>query len=521
MPTVKITIDDRELECDDSLNVIEAAALIGEQIPHYCWHPDMAVVGNCRMCQVEVDSGRGFAPAIGCATKVADGMKVYTKSEKALNMRKEVLEFLFLNHPLDCPICDKAGECLLQDYYQEHGRYQSRLDDEIGKIAKSAKAVRLSDLIVFDDERCVLCDRCVRFCRDVEGKEELYIGGRGSPSKVMTFPGKELTGEYQLCLTDICPVGALTSEEFRFQQRVWFLDKTPSVCGLGDSGDNILIEHRDGKVYRIMPRRHDGISGVWVKDVSRLAYKEWEADRHRLSSPTHSNGSTNGADPLVHVADALKLLPQKNTLLVVDNRLTLEEAWALKSLFNRAGCTAVAQAESRLATGRGPNGYGLDLLGFPMLDKGTITSAERVLAVGDFNEADLKAMAGRDLYLFSAHCAGIPASAKVALPLAEHMERQGTMVNSQKRLQRIHRAFEAPLPNYTGIDIACNLARLLDVELEFSDQESCFTDLAGAVLERPGMRWKELGKLGLLLEGDENPKALSELSGHKRLTWSG
>ncbi len=520
MPTVKITVDDQELECDASLNLIQAVALLGIEIPHYCWHPDLQVSGNCRMCLVDVDAGRGPMPTIACNEQVTEGMTVSTKNDNVLKMREEVLEFLFLNHPLDCPICDKAGECLLQDYYQDHGLYESRLTDDVGKLGKGVKATNLSDLIVFDNERCILCDRCVRFCREVEGKEELYIGGRGSPSKVIMFPGQELTGEYQLCLTDICPVGALTSSEFRFRKRVWFLEKTKSVCGLRDTGDNILIEHRDGKIYRIMPRRHNGINGVWVKDVSRLACKDWQADR--FMSAIQGDIVMENDEAVSVLADAVRNAAAERLLLVVDNRVTLEEAYALKTVFESAGGRRFAQSESRFAIERGPNGHGLDQFGFDPLTDDMLDAAGLVLAVGDFKEEQIKTFAGVDnLYLATAHNSLMPSDCKLVLPLNEHMERSGSFVNRQMRVQRAHKAFDAPLENLSGVEIAVGIAEALETTLGFTTQKEAFTALAGAHLDRPGMRWKELGNLGLLLNGEPTEAELSSIGGHARLTWSG
>lgn len=520
MAKVKITIDGTELECDDDLNVIQAAALLDKSVPHYCWHPDMTVSGNCRMCMIEIETPRGTKADIACNTRVTDGMVVHTENDSVKRMREQVLEFLFLNHPLDCPICDKAGECLLQDYYQEHGLYESRLDEEVSKQGKGVKAEPLSDLIVFDNERCILCDRCVRFCREVEGKEELYIGGRGSPSKIVTFPGRPLTGEYQLCLTDICPVGALTSSVFRFAKRVWFLDRAKTVCGLRDSGDNIFVDYKESHVYRIMPRRHDGISGVWVKDVSRLAYEDWQSDRLTLARQGEQSLEHNEA--LSALANAVRKVSTQKLLLIVDNRLTLEEAYALQTVFLGFGDNQAVCAESRLAIERGPNGYGLDLLGIGPLKDGTIDTADLVLAVGDFKQDLLQQLEAHDnLFLATAHNSVIPKNCKLAMPLNEHMERTGTFVNNQKRLQRAQKAFESPLTNLSGVSIAVSLAHSLGLSIPFSDQKSAFTEIAGAHLGKPGMRWKELGDKGLLLEGEDDSKTLSPLSSNKRLTWSG
>lgn len=516
MSTVKLTIDGTPVECDAGLNVIQAAALAGKKVPHYCWHPDLPVSGNCRMCVVEIETPRGPKAEIACNLRVSDGLVVHLENERIEQMRKQVLEFLFLNHPLDCPICDKAGECLLQDYYQEHGRYESRLDEDVGKRSKGVKAQPLSDLIMFDNERCILCDRCVRFCREVEGKEELFIAGRGSPSRIITFENRPLTGEYQLCLTDICPVGALTSRDFRFHKRVWFLDRARTVCGLRDTGDNILVEYDGETIYRIMPRRHDGINGVWVKDVSRLAYKQWQADRQRMAA-IDGSPATN-ADALSAVAADLCGAAEGKCLVLVDNRLTLEEAYALK----KAVRAAVAHAPSRLAIERGPNGYGLDLLGIPALAPEQFDTADVILAVGDFEQELIDSLADRKgVLVATAHTWGVPRGARAVLPLNEHMERTGTFVNRQKRLQRAEKAFEATQPNVSGLEIAAAVADKLGVEFSWTGSKSAFSAFAGEYLDRPGMPWKELGRFGLLLDGQDPERPTAAISGHKQMTWSG
>lgn len=284
MATVRINIDGREMELEQSLNLIEAARLLGIQIPHFCYHPGLGVDGNCRMCLVEIEGMP--KPAIACNTTVKDLVskdgvrKVFTTTPRVKELQKSVLEFLFLNHPLDCPICDQSGECLLQDYYMVNGQYDSRLDT--AKVHKR-KVVAVGPRVVLDAERCVLCTRCIRFCDSVTGTGELYIVNRGNRSEITNYPGVPLDNEYSMNTVDICPVGALTSADFRFKKRVWHLTSTQSVCPSCSRGCNIFLDHSDGLVYRYRPRENMEVNRYWMCDPGRLSYHGLNEDRLEVS----------------------------------------------------------------------------------------------------------------------------------------------------------------------------------------------------------------------------------------------
>jgi NADH-quinone oxidoreductase subunit G len=271
MALFKVNINGRERELEGDLNLIEAARLLGVHIPHFCYHPGLGVDGNCRMCLVELEGAP--KPVIACNTYVReltnrDGTvrKVLTESPKAKEWQRGVLEFLFLNHPLDCPICDQSGECLLQDYYMQHGQYESRLDTP--KVHKR-KATPVGPRVMLDAERCVLCARCVRFCDQVSGTGELYIVNRGNRSEITTYPGAELDNDYSLNTVDICPVGALTSSAFRFKKRVWLLSSVHSICAGCARGCNTYLEHDEGIVYRLRPRENMQVNRYWMCDPGR------------------------------------------------------------------------------------------------------------------------------------------------------------------------------------------------------------------------------------------------------------
>ena len=272
---VTVLFDDVTYEVDAGLTVLEAARSVGIEIPHYCYHPGLPIDGNCRMCLVEID--KMSKPAISCNTRVAEGMSVRIQTEKVAQMRKSVMEFLLLNHPLDCPECDQAGECRLQEYYMRYNRQASRLGD-LAKVHKP-KAVPIGPNVMFDAERCILCTRCVRFCNEISKTRELYIKNRGNRSEITTFPDRPLDNAYATCTVDICPVGALTSKDFRFKKRVWFLKSTDSICNGCATGCHVSIDHADDTVYRYRPRYNADVNQYWMCDEGRLSYKRLQDKR--------------------------------------------------------------------------------------------------------------------------------------------------------------------------------------------------------------------------------------------------
>ncbi|MBN8554636.1 MAG: (2Fe-2S)-binding protein [Deltaproteobacteria bacterium] len=276
---VKITLNGKEIEAPAGQNLLDAADANGVEIPRYCYHPGLSVAGQCRMCMVEVEGNPKLQ--IGCNIRCSDGLKVISDSEKVKNAVKWSLEYHLVNHPIDCPICDQAGECGLQEYYMEHGQYKSDMHEQ--KVNKQ-KVVDLGDHIVLDKERCILCSRCVRFTQEISKTSEFGIFNRGDRSVIGTVDDKPLTGNYQVNTVDICPVGALTSKDFRFEQRVWFLDETESVCSGCSKGCNVFVHHKKGKhIYRLKPRFNEAVNSYWMCDKGRYTYKDSNYDR-RLSN---------------------------------------------------------------------------------------------------------------------------------------------------------------------------------------------------------------------------------------------
>lgn len=275
----KITIDDTVYDVPDGTTVLQACLEHKVNVPYFCYHPKLSIAGNCRMCLVQIEGQD--KPAISCNTFVKDGMVVRTNTPQILDDRKSVLEFILINHPLDCPICDQSGECDLQDQYFEHSAVPYRFREE--KVHKP-KAVPLGDLVVLDDERCIVCTRCVRFCDEVAGVSELAVAERSDTSTITTFQNQGMKNAYSINTVDICPVGALTNRDFRFNKRVWYLSHTASVCTGCATGCNVWMDHEGGVVYRYRPRENEAVNQCWMCDEGRLSYKYVNA-ADRIESP--------------------------------------------------------------------------------------------------------------------------------------------------------------------------------------------------------------------------------------------
>src|SRR5437660_4692307 len=373
---LKVKVDSKEIEVPKTVpdpitgkplptTMIQACALAKVDVPHYCYHPKLPVAGNCRMCLVEFGTPamgtdrkpilnpdgtpkitKAPRPAIACATPVSPGMEIYTHTPAVKQMRQGVLEFLLINHPLDCPICDQAGECKLQEYSVDYGQAESRFVET--KVHKP-KRVELGPRIMLDDERCILCTRCIRFTRDVVHDDALGIVSRGSYSTLTAYPGKSFDNNYTLNTVDICPVGALTSKDFRFKMRVWFLKETKSICPSCATGCNMVIGSREEKVYRYEPRENDAVNSTWMCDYGRLNYKSLHRE-DRLTALSNFRGVTR-TWPLVlkEISDLLSKAPYGSVAIIGSARQTNEELFLLKKLANKLG----AITDSIARTGEG------------------------------------------------------------------------------------------------------------------------------------------------------------------------
>ena len=295
----KFTLNNQEIEAKQGQTIIQAAADHGVEIPHYCYHQDLPIDGNCRMCLVDVEKMPKLTPA--CTTIVNEGMIVRTDNTRVKEAVRGVLEFLLINHPVDCPVCDQAGECRLQDYYMVYGLHTSEIP--LGMKVRKRKVIDLGPMVVLDQERCVLCSRCIRFFDHVTETGEMQFFGRGDHVAIGTFEDRPLDNPYSGNVVDICPVGALTSRDFRFKCRVWFLHATDSVCGGCSTGCAVRIDHRDGAIFRMIPRRNPEVNKSWLCDEGRLSFHELN-NTERIQRPL-LKGSDGSQSP-VDWADALR-----------------------------------------------------------------------------------------------------------------------------------------------------------------------------------------------------------------------
>lgn len=525
---VAINVDGADVEVPEGTNLIEALKHIGIDTPHFCYHQDLPVSGNCRQCMIETDGPRGMGLAIACYTPVRPGMKVATdkSSEKVRTARKAVMEFLLANHPLDCPICDKAGECTLQDNYMEAGRQESRMREDIGKMYKGApefrhedskgqdrggKHIDLGPTVILDQERCILCDRCTRFMRDVAGDEQLYIASRGDHAFITTFPGQPLSHEYDLNVTDICPVGALTGKHFRFQQRVWLLTSTETIAPDDSLGANITVDHHEGHAWRLMPRRNADVNKSWLSNTTRMLYRPLA--ENRLTA-----GAFRGTEvPLADAAARAGELVQsaRKVALVASGHLTLEDNAALIAMADALGSRAELFGGSWLAVGK-PDGIsrsgdpvanrlGVKLLGVPdNLDDLLRRSGEFdcLVVVGhDLWAADPAKAASLDkiperIVLASWHDATV-AKSTLAIGVRAWAEVRGTMVNCQGRIQRLNAAPVAPSPDLEPAwQILSRMGRL-----DWSSEIDAFRFAQSRIPSLAGLNYRTIGSQGRILEG--------------------
>ncbi len=337
---IKCKINNREVEVEEGTSIIQAFKRIGEDIAYYCWHPGLSVAGVCRLCMVEIDGNPRLQ--IACNTLVTEGMVITSQSEEVKDAVKWGLDFHLINHPLDCPICDQAGECGLQDQYMRFGQYDSKMGEQ--KVKKK-KVVDLGDKIVLDSERCILCTRCVRFTEEVSKTHGLGIFDRGDHSEIGTFAGKPLNDNYSVNTVDICPVGALTSKDFRFRQRVWLLKDRASLCTGCSTGCSVDVFFNREGLWRVKPR-HSEVNGYWMCDEGRDIYKatnpvdtEFVGERgdrrvvkkqNRLTLAVHLNqGQVQHKDPEELLAESVDFSQYKKTALVVTGQYSMEEYEAL------------------------------------------------------------------------------------------------------------------------------------------------------------------------------------------------
>jgi NADH-quinone oxidoreductase subunit G len=482
----RITVDGRGYEVAEGRTLLQAlddlgVLMRGVDVPHYCWHPKLSIDGSCRLCQVEVE---GFPKLqIACNTPVKDGMVVHTKTERVRKAREGVMELLLINHPLDCPICDQAGECKLQDYAFEYGVPHARTREPRRALKKRYE---LGPTIVLDQERCILCRRCVRFCREVPETGELAVLERGDRSVIELFPGAELDNDYSMNVADICPVGALTTKDFRFKIRVWFLEDVPGVCTGCAKGCNIALGVANNKVYRYQPRRNDHVNETWICDEGRLSYKAIGAsDRLTEVSVRREDGTLEPVARDVAVAEAagrirtaLEAKGPAAIAALASPHATNEELFVLRRLLRALGAeeagTPVVLGRSDdllIQAEKAANAAGARALGFgdprPVLER-IGSGGVAVLIVMGHDVLDPSWLGGEaalaaveSVILLDTHRSPLERVARVVFPARHAAEKLGTLTNHAGRVQRIEPAVEPAHEAYAEGEILTRIGRAL------------------------------------------------------------
>jgi NADH-quinone oxidoreductase subunit G len=335
MPTVIIDGNEVHLERDEHLNGIQAARRAGIEIPYYCWHPALSVVASCRMCLVEAgrrDPHTGQVSLLpklvpACQTPATDGTVFVTNSDKVRRARAMVEEDLLIRHPIDCPICDKAGECYLQDYHFQHGQPQRRADVK----PFTSRRRPLGDTVTLFVDRCIMCSRCVRFTREITGTNELMVVNRGSHEEIDVFPGYPLANQLSGNVVDLCPVGALADTDFLYSQRVWFMKSHAGVCAGCAAGCSIWVEENQDHIYRLKPRENPHVNGHWMCDEGRYGFRHVH-DPSRQTQPRRRGAdgqlASRGWSELISEIDA-ELKQAGRLAAILSPHLTVEEAYLL------------------------------------------------------------------------------------------------------------------------------------------------------------------------------------------------
>ncbi len=562
---VNVQIDDTWLQVPAGTRMIEACKMAEKEVPHYCYHPKLSSPGNCRMCLVQMGMpprpAPGQAPAYGddgyqeiawmprpviaCANTVAENMGIRTDGDLVEECRNGVMEFLLINHPLDCPICDQAGECSLQEFSVEHGRGFSRFEE---MKVKKPKNVEIGPRIRLDDERCIMCSRCIRFMDEVADESVLGFIDRGTHTTLTVHPGHRLDSNYSLNTADICPVGALTSNDFRFQMRVWFLKETKSIdvnCG---TGCNIVLWARGNEIFRITPRENNEVNSCWMPDSHRLNFHYLHSEA-RLTEPfVRTNGRHETADWFDAIAKAshgLKGYQRDEVAVIGSGRMTNEELYLLKQLADTLQTDFLTliprfeQSDGKLIAGdRNPNTTGARLIWATENPYARLTAIREGVAEGrikalvvfyedlltgaDFQAGDLENL---DLLISNNILTnGTAKASHMVLPGAGFAEKRGSLVNITGRLQRLNQAILPPEGVMDDWEILRDMIKALDpnqpdrnmledVFREISDEVEEFEELTLSKIGDLGLQIIETGESIPLLEIERSRIATGEIIG--------
>jgi NADH-quinone oxidoreductase subunit G len=484
---MKIRIDDRLLEATEGSTIMDVAQAAGIDVPHFCYHPAFEPEGSCRMCLVEIEGAPKLE--LACSTRVKDGMNVLTSSPKVMKARKEVLEFLLAEHPLDCPICDKAGECRLQDYYERYGRFDARFRE---LKEKRDKIVPLGKRLLLDRERCILCTRCVRFLREVTGTGELGVFERGARTEIGLYEDRRIDNAYSGNLVEICPVGAITDTDFRFKTRVWCLERGASICPHCGRGCNIDIEfrpepdHQDPgrKIFRVRARENAAVNGHWICDIGRYGHPYWTENRSRfvLMNKVAKTTRLSWDRALIILSEKIKGLGLRGKGgrlgLILNSFLTNEELYLIKRTFKEAvdlGNVWFAdpkpqEADRLLLTAeRSPNLRGALELGFESRPPDLEEIAKRIEVLLVFGSGLQEAFRNGEVrkaldlvpakFLFAAHTGPGDDVYDFLLPAALIAEKAGSLTNTLGLIQEFQPVWRPPGEVRPEWEVLADLAR--------------------------------------------------------------
>lgn len=510
---ITLFVNGVEVEVESGKNLIDAVAAAGIEIPHLCYHPALGADGNCRMCLVGIEDGRPpLVPA--CKTPAQPGMKVLLDAAHIKKIQHDVMEFELINHPTDCPICDQAGECKLQDYYMSYHGQPSRMT--VPQVQKSKK-LDFGCGVVHDQERCVTCGRCVRFCRQITKTGELGIINRSDQARVNIFPGRPLNNRYALNVVDLCPVGAMTSADFRFQQRVWFLKKSPSVCHGCSKGCNIVIDHhrekyQDDRIYRFRPHHNPLVNGYFICDQGRLSYHR--ENEGRLQEARIGGQAVSLSDALA--ACRLELQRAKKIVILLSPSCSLEQMLAVKEWAQKLGATLSGFSDGYVLPGDGDgyliqddkaaNRQGLTLLGIDQSRESfekALGEAELLITCDNELERSYSAeelaqlLKGKKIIAAVSHDSAVSALAEIAVPVASFSEYDGTVINCDSVLQVFQQAVRKNTP---PMDIGALVAALGEVTVSRSE---LFAKLATSLPPLKGHTADTVPAQGLKLNDSE------------------
>ncbi len=536
---VNVQIDGHWIQVPKGTRMIEACKIAQKEVPHYCYHPKLSSPGNCRMCLVQMGmpprlapgqdpeySEEGYQeigwmprPVIACANTVAENMGIRTQGDLVEKTREGVMEFLLINHPLDCPICDQAGECTLQEFSVEHGKGVSRFKED--KV-KKPKNVDIGPRINLDDERCIMCSRCIRFMDEVADDAVLGFTQRGTHTTLTCHPDRKVDSNYGMNIIDLCPVGALTSKDFRFQMRVWFLKETNSIDVNCATGTNITLWSRGDKVYRVTPRRNNDVNSDWMPDSHRLAFHKQVHAESRLTEPMIRQGQKHEvADwrtALEAAADGLKQFDAQEIAIIASARQTNEELFLTRALGDTLGCSEMTtierfgEADDKLVSAdRNPNSLGASIiLNLPSPGarlsairdavrsgaiKALVVFSEDLLADAGFTQEDLDQL---ELLISTNTLANPTAQAShIVFPTASFAEKRGSMINVSGRLQKLNAAIATPANSRDDWEVIRDLIlTITGNKNEVFMIEDVLKAMTQAYPEFEGATYSKIGDLG-------------------------